>query len=121
MEGVCSPSPPLPADSVRWYACTRVGRWRVSGVATPCKPWEYDSFVQVSRAITQGRAAPEQHQAVMSVLLGLIPSFVLSLFRKLVPPTPWVCEVRPSRPPPSPSPRVSSTVLHWREGIDMTA
>ena len=89
-------------------------------MATPSKPWEYNSFVQVSSAITKGRAAREQHRAVMSVLLGLIPSFVLPLYRRLVPPTPWVCEVRGKPCPARVSGRPPSMPLDFaRAGLPL--
>ncbi|CAE5962147.1 unnamed protein product [Arabidopsis lyrata] len=56
--------------------------------------WEYDyeSFVEVSKRVMQGRSRVQQQEAVREVLLSMLPPGAPQQFRKLFPPTKWAAE-----------------------------
>lgn len=56
--------------------------------------WEYDyeSFVEVSKRVMQGRSRSQQQEAVREVLLSMLPPGAPEQFRKLFPPTKWAAE-----------------------------
>ena len=56
--------------------------------------WEYDyeSFVEVSKRVMQGRSRVQQQEAVREVLLSMLPPGAPEQFRKLFPPTKWAAE-----------------------------
>lgn len=58
------------------------------------KWWEYDyeSFVDVSKRVMQGRSRLQQQQVVREVLLSMLPPGAPAQFRKLFPPTKWAAE-----------------------------
>ncbi|XP_028756021.1 beta-carotene isomerase D27, chloroplastic isoform X1 [Neltuma alba] len=58
------------------------------------KEWDYDyeSFVDVSRRVMQGRSRLQQQQVVREVLLSMLPPGAPAQFRKLFPPTKWAAE-----------------------------
>ncbi|KAH9609097.1 hypothetical protein KSS87_004463 [Heliosperma pusillum] len=53
---------------------------------------DYDSFVDVSRRVMQGRSRLEQQKVVREVLLSMLPPGAPAQFRKLFPPTKWAAE-----------------------------
>jgi hypothetical protein len=53
----------------------------------------YESFVDLSKQIVQGRSAQEQQQVIALVLKSLLPAPVLTLIRTWFPPVQWVCEL----------------------------
>ncbi|XP_010267423.1 PREDICTED: beta-carotene isomerase D27, chloroplastic [Nelumbo nucifera] len=56
--------------------------------------WDYDyeSFVNVSKRVMQGRSRKQQQQVVREVLLSMLPPGAPAQFRKLFPPTKWAAE-----------------------------
>lgn len=56
--------------------------------------WEYDyeSFVEVSKGVMQGRSRAQQQEVVREVLLSMLPPGAPEQFRKLFPPTKWAAE-----------------------------
>lgn len=54
--------------------------------------YDYDSFVDVSRKVMQGRSRLQQQQVVREVLLSMLPPGAPAQFRKLFPPTKWAAE-----------------------------
>lgn len=53
----------------------------------------YDSFVEVSKQVAQGRNALEQQVIIAKVLRSLIPAQILYLIRSSFSPVRWVCEL----------------------------
>ncbi|GAV88897.1 DUF4033 domain-containing protein [Cephalotus follicularis] len=53
---------------------------------------DYDSFVDVSKRVMQGRSRMQQQQVVREVLLSMLPPGAPAQFRKLFPPTKWAAE-----------------------------
>ncbi|KAF3782094.1 Beta-carotene isomerase [Nymphaea thermarum] len=57
------------------------------------KGWyDYESFVDVSKRVVQGRSRKEQQEVVREVLLSMLPPGAPAQFRKLFPPTKWAAE-----------------------------
>ncbi|XP_027081745.2 beta-carotene isomerase D27, chloroplastic isoform X1 [Coffea eugenioides] len=54
--------------------------------------YDYESFVDVSKRVIQGRNRTQQQQVVREVLLSMLPPGAPAQFRKLFPPTRWACE-----------------------------
>ncbi|PON73522.1 Beta-carotene isomerase [Parasponia andersonii] len=56
--------------------------------------WDYDyeSFVDVSKRVMQGRSRLQQQEVVREVLLSMLPPGAPAQFRKLFPPTKWAAE-----------------------------
>ncbi|CAK9167451.1 unnamed protein product [Ilex paraguariensis] len=54
--------------------------------------YDYESFVDVSKRVMQGRSRVQQQQAVREVLLSMLPPGAPAQFRKLFPPTKWAAE-----------------------------
>ncbi|RID44468.1 hypothetical protein BRARA_I01257 [Brassica rapa] len=56
--------------------------------------WDYDyeSFVEVSKRVMQGRNRSQQQEVVREVLLSMLPPGAPEQFRKLFPPTKWAAE-----------------------------
>ncbi|CAH9089566.1 unnamed protein product [Cuscuta epithymum] len=54
--------------------------------------YDYESFVELSRRVMQGRNRPQQQQVVREVLLSMLPPAAPAQFRKLFPPTKWTAE-----------------------------
>ncbi|KAF8082874.1 hypothetical protein N665_0804s0021 [Sinapis alba] len=56
--------------------------------------WDYDyeSFVEVSKRVMQGRSRSQQQEVVREVLLSMLPPGAPEQFRKLFPPTKWAAE-----------------------------
>ncbi|MCD7462508.1 hypothetical protein HAX54_048685 [Datura stramonium] len=54
--------------------------------------YDYDSFVDVSRKVMQGRSRLQQQQVVREVLMSMLPPGAPAQFRKLFPPTKWAAE-----------------------------
>ncbi|GMH09593.1 hypothetical protein Nepgr_011434 [Nepenthes gracilis] len=54
--------------------------------------YDYESFVDVSRRVMQGRSRALQQQVVREVLLSMLPPGAPAQFRKLFPPTKWAAE-----------------------------
>lgn len=54
--------------------------------------YDYDSFVDVSRRVMQGRSRVQQQQVVREVLLSILPPGAPAQFKKLFPPTKWAAE-----------------------------
>ncbi|XP_065858474.1 beta-carotene isomerase D27, chloroplastic [Euphorbia lathyris] len=54
--------------------------------------YDYESFVDVSKRVTQGRNRLQQQQVVREVLLSMLPPGAPEQFRKLFPPTRWAEE-----------------------------
>ncbi|KAL3817863.1 hypothetical protein ACJIZ3_003768 [Penstemon smallii] len=54
--------------------------------------YDYESFVQVSKRVVQGRSRLQQQQVVREVLLSMLPPGAPAQFRKLFPPTKWAAE-----------------------------
>ena len=56
--------------------------------------WDYDyeSFVEVSKRVMQGRSRTQQQEVVREVLLSMLPPGAPEQFRKLFPPTKWAAE-----------------------------
>lgn len=52
----------------------------------------YESFVDVSKRVMQGRSRLQQQQVVREVLLSMLPPGAPAQFRKLFPPTKWAAE-----------------------------
>nr|GME17698.1 beta-carotene isomerase D27, chloroplastic [Ipomoea batatas] len=62
---------------------------------SPAKGWfgyDYESFVDVSRRVMQGRSRPQQQEVVREVLLSMLPPGAPAQFKKLFPPTQWAAE-----------------------------
>ncbi|KAL1556413.1 beta-carotene isomerase D27, chloroplastic-like [Salvia divinorum] len=53
---------------------------------------DYESFVEVSRGVMEGRTRLQQQQVVREVLLSMLPPGAPAQFRKLFPPTRWAAE-----------------------------
>ncbi|XP_047976180.1 beta-carotene isomerase D27, chloroplastic [Salvia hispanica] len=53
---------------------------------------DYESFVEVSRGVMEGRSRVQQQQVVREVLLSMLPPGAPAQFRKLFPPTKWAAE-----------------------------
>ncbi|KAI9070441.1 hypothetical protein K1719_047596 [Acacia pycnantha] len=53
---------------------------------------DYESFVDVSKRVMQGRSRLQQQQVVREVLLSMLPPGAPAQFRKLFPPTKWAAE-----------------------------
>uniref|UniRef100_A0A2P2KF40 Uncharacterized protein n=1 Tax=Rhizophora mucronata TaxID=61149 RepID=A0A2P2KF40_RHIMU len=53
---------------------------------------DYESFVDVSKRVMQGRNRIQQQQVVREVLLSMLPPGAPEQFRKLFPPTKWAAE-----------------------------
>ncbi|KAE8690174.1 methionine gamma-lyase-like [Hibiscus syriacus] len=54
--------------------------------------YDYESFVEVSKRVMQGRTRLQQQQVVRQVLLSMLPPGAPAQFRKLFPPTQWAAE-----------------------------
>ncbi|XP_021767924.1 beta-carotene isomerase D27, chloroplastic-like [Chenopodium quinoa] len=54
--------------------------------------YDYESFVDVSKRVMQGRSRPQQQEVVREVLLSMLPPGAPAQFRKLFPPTKWAAE-----------------------------
>ncbi|RWR88910.1 beta-carotene isomerase D27, chloroplastic isoform X2 [Cinnamomum micranthum f. kanehirae] len=54
--------------------------------------YDYESFVDVSKRVMQGRSRTEQLRVVREVLLSMLPPGAPAQFKKLFPPTKWACE-----------------------------
>ncbi|KAK2981930.1 hypothetical protein RJ640_019150 [Escallonia rubra] len=54
--------------------------------------YDYESFVDVSRRVMQGRNRIQQQQVVREVLFSMLPPGAPAQFRKLFPPTKWAAE-----------------------------
>ncbi|KAL0694606.1 hypothetical protein Bca4012_061786 [Brassica carinata] len=56
--------------------------------------WEYDyeSFVEVSKRVMQGRSRSQQQEAVREVLLSMLPPGAPKQFRKLFASMKWAAE-----------------------------
>ncbi|XP_030500161.2 beta-carotene isomerase D27, chloroplastic [Cannabis sativa] len=54
--------------------------------------YDYDSFVDVSKRVMQGRSRLQQQEVVREVLLSMLPPGAPAQFRKLFPPTKWAAE-----------------------------
>ncbi|XP_058104969.1 beta-carotene isomerase D27, chloroplastic isoform X1 [Magnolia sinica] len=54
--------------------------------------YDYESFVDVSKRVMQGRSRKEQQRVVREVLLSMLPPGAPAQFRKLFPPTRWAAE-----------------------------
>ncbi|KAK3434142.1 beta-carotene isomerase D27, chloroplastic [Eucalyptus grandis] len=64
------------------------------GVERP-KGWleyDYESFVDVSKRVTQGRSRARQQEVVREVLMSMLPPGAPAQFKKLFPPTKWAAE-----------------------------
>lgn len=53
---------------------------------------DYESFVDVSKSVIQGRNRLQQQEVVREVLLSMLPPGAPAQFRKLFPPTKWAAE-----------------------------
>ncbi|KAM7279374.1 hypothetical protein ACFE04_006508 [Oxalis oulophora] len=53
---------------------------------------DYESFVDVSKRVMQGRSRIQQQEVVREVLLSMLPPGAPAQFRKLFPPTKWAAE-----------------------------
>ncbi|XP_042505310.1 beta-carotene isomerase D27, chloroplastic isoform X2 [Macadamia integrifolia] len=62
--------------------------------STALSAWnfDYDTFVDVSRRVMQGRSRLQQQEVVREVLLSMLPPGAPAQFRKLFPPTKWAAE-----------------------------
>ncbi|GAA0154070.1 hypothetical protein Leryth_005232 [Lithospermum erythrorhizon] len=69
--------------------------------------YDYESFVDVSRRVMQGRNRIQQQQVVREVLLSMLPPGAPAQFRKLFPPTKWAAEFNASLTVP---------FFHWLVG-----
>lgn len=54
--------------------------------------YDYESFVEVSKRVMQGRNRVQQQEVVRKVLLSMLPPGAPAQFRKLFPPTKWAEE-----------------------------
>ncbi|OVA14771.1 protein of unknown function DUF4033 [Macleaya cordata] len=54
--------------------------------------YDYESFVDVSKRVMQGRSRKQQQEVVREVLLSMLPPGAPEQFRKLFPPTKWAAE-----------------------------
>ncbi|XP_031262730.1 beta-carotene isomerase D27, chloroplastic-like [Pistacia vera] len=66
-----------------------------SGTEFKKKGWfdyDYESFVDVSKRVMQGRSRMQQQEVVREVLLSMLPPGAPAQFRKLFPPTKWAAE-----------------------------
>ncbi|KAL5551523.1 hypothetical protein UlMin_001699 [Ulmus minor] len=80
--------------------------WKMEKFATPAKKaggiedekekgwfdYDYESFVDVSKRVMQGRSRIKQQEVVREVLLSMLPPGAPAQFRKLFPPTKWAAE-----------------------------
>lgn len=65
------------------------------GTETKKNGWwdhDYESFVEVSKRVMQGRSRMQQQQVVREVLLSMLPPGAPAQFKKLFPPTKWAAE-----------------------------
>ncbi|KAK9274727.1 hypothetical protein L1049_021978 [Liquidambar formosana] len=69
--------------------------------------YDYESFVDVSKRVIQGRSRMQQQQVVREVLLSMLPPGAPAQFRKLFPPTKWAAEFNASLTVP---------FFHWLVG-----
>ncbi|XP_065632514.1 beta-carotene isomerase D27, chloroplastic [Quercus suber] len=66
-----------------------------AGTETKKNGWwdhDYESFVEVSKRVMQGRSRMQQQQVVREVLLSMLPPGAPAQFKKLFPPTKWAAE-----------------------------
>ncbi|KAJ6945970.1 hypothetical protein NC651_000903 [Populus alba x Populus x berolinensis] len=66
-----------------------------NGSASKEKGWfdyDYESFVDVSKRVMQGRNRKQQQEVVREVLLSMLPPGAPEQFKKLFPPTKWAAE-----------------------------
>ncbi|CAN6480413.1 unnamed protein product [Victoria cruziana] len=64
-----------------------------SGKDNTANGWyDYESFVDVSKRVVQGRSRKEQQEVVREVLMSMLPPGAPAQFRKLFPPTKWAAE-----------------------------
>ncbi|KAJ4837632.1 hypothetical protein Tsubulata_026472 [Turnera subulata] len=66
-----------------------------AGTDNKKKGWlehDYESFVDVSKRVTQGRNRMQQQKVVREVLLSMLPPGAPEQFKKLFPPTKWAAE-----------------------------
>lgn len=66
-----------------------------NGSASKEKGWfdyDYESFVDVSKRVMQGRNRKQQQEVVREVLLSMLPPGGPEQFKKLFPPTKWAAE-----------------------------
>ncbi|WZZ86231.1 hypothetical protein YC2023_114810 [Brassica napus] len=72
--------------------------------------WDYDyeSFVEVSKRVMQGRSRTQQQEVVREVLLSMLPPGAPEQFRKLFPPTKWAAEFNAALTVP---------FFHWLVGL----
>ncbi|KAK2664397.1 hypothetical protein Ddye_002971 [Dipteronia dyeriana] len=54
--------------------------------------YDFESFVDVSKRVVQGRSRIQQQEVVREVLLSMLPPGAPAQFRKLFPPTKWAAE-----------------------------
>ncbi|KAI4368022.1 hypothetical protein MLD38_016634 [Melastoma candidum] len=54
--------------------------------------YDYESFVDVSKRVMQGRSRVQQQEVVREVLMSMLPAGAPAQFRKLFPPTKWAAE-----------------------------
>lgn len=54
---------------------------------------QYETFVHVSKRVAMSRTRKQQQEVVREVLLSVLPSDQLDLFRKLFPPKKWAFEL----------------------------
>lgn len=54
--------------------------------------YDYESFVDVSKRVMEGRSRQQQQEVVREVLLSMLPPGAPAQFRKLFPPTKWAAE-----------------------------
>ncbi|KAF8379931.1 hypothetical protein HHK36_027396 [Tetracentron sinense] len=64
------------------------GKGRVNGWWN----YDYESFVDVSKRVMQGRSRRQQQEVVREVLMSMLPPGAPAQFRKLFPPTKWAAE-----------------------------
>lgn len=64
---------------------TKMKRWFDFG-------YDYESFVDVSKRVMEGRSRQQQQEVVREVLLSMLPPGAPAQFRKLFPPSKWAAE-----------------------------
>ncbi|XP_073134177.1 beta-carotene isomerase D27, chloroplastic isoform X2 [Henckelia pumila] len=69
--------------------------------------YDYDSFVEVSKRVMDGRSRHQQQQVVREVLLSMLPPGAPAQFRKLFPPTKWAAEFNAA---------ITVPFFHWLVG-----
>ncbi|KZV16483.1 hypothetical protein F511_10095 [Dorcoceras hygrometricum] len=69
--------------------------------------YDYDSFVEVSKRVMEGRSRQQQQQVVREVLLSMLPPGAPAQFRKLFPPTKWAAEFNAA---------ITVPFFHWLVG-----